>query len=91
MALSKPIRQDDGVTTNYHRILFVQLTTNKQNSIAVLSYVDETARDKEQQTGEFKPYCRSKTYETAYDAAMSTESAYEFLKSHKDFEGATDI
>lgn len=88
MALLKPIKQDDGVTTNYHRILFVQLTTNRQNSIAVLSYVNAEEREKESIA--FQPYCRSKTYETAYDTAMTIEGAYDFLKSQADFEGAKD-
>lgn len=89
MAIKKEIRQDDGVVTNYHRILFVQITTNRQNSIAVLSYVDETSRESEQ-ANETQPYKKSITYETAYDADMTVESAYEFLKTLPEFEGAED-
>ena len=53
MALFKPIRGEDGGTANYHRILFLQTTTNKQNSIAVLSYVDDLARS-DQKEGSLK-------------------------------------
>ena len=34
MALYKEVRQSDGVTTTYHRVLSVTMTTNRQNSIA---------------------------------------------------------
>lgn len=91
MALYKEIKQSDGVTTKYHRILFLTKTVNRQNSIAVLSYVDEESRNNES-TGEMtQPYQKSITYETTYDPNMTVESAYEWLKTLKIFEGATDI
>lgn len=91
MALFKEIRQEDGVITKYHRILYVQITTNKQNSIAVMSYVDDTSRSYEQ-TGEImSPYRQTVTYETAYSPNMTIEMAYEYLKTLPEFGGATDI
>lgn len=90
MALYKSIRQEDGVATRYHRILFLQTTTNQQNSIAVLSYVDEEARDGEKTNVIAQPYSRSVTYEVPYDETMTIEKAYEYLKSLPDFEGAVD-
>lgn len=91
MALYKEVRQDDGVTTSYHRILYLTQTVNRQNSIAVLSYVDSEARDGEKD-GEFlQPYCKAVTYETAYNPDMTVEAAYDYLKTLPDFEGATDI
>lgn len=91
MALKKEIRQSDGVTTNYHRILFLTTTTNRQNSIAVLSYVDEEARDSEKGAILSQPYQKSITYETAYSPSMTIETAYEYLKTLPEFEGAVDI
>lgn len=90
MALKKAIRQPDGVTTNYHRIAFIQITTNQQNSIAVFSYVDEDSR-RSNADPESRPYCVSTTYETGYSPNMTVELAYEFLKTLPEFEGATDI
>ena len=90
MALYKEIRQDDGVVTKYHRILFVQITTNRQNSIAVSSYVDNDSREGEQKN-EMQPYRKSITYETTYDESMTIEKAYEFLKTLPQFEGAEDV
>lgn len=91
MALFKAIRQDDGVTTNYHRILYITMTTNRQNSIAVLSYVDEASRESEKDLTLAQPYQKAVTYETTYDPAMTIESAYGYLKTLPRFEGATDI
>lgn len=90
MALYKQIRQSDGVTTNYHRILYVMATINRQNSIAVLSYVDDESRQTEK-TAEMQPYNKSITYEVPYDPNMTVESAYGYLKTLPEFEGATDI
>ena len=90
MALFKDVRQDDGVTTSYHRILYIQLTTNKQNSIAVISYVDEEARESEKDSI-IQPYNKSVTYETSYDENMTIEKAYDYLKTLPEFEGADDV
>lgn len=91
MALYKTIKQNDGVVTNYHRILFVTTTVNRQNSIAVLSYVDEESRNDEKQNIVAQPYHKSVTYETIYDPTMTIESAYDFLKALPEFEGAIDV
>lgn len=91
MALQKAIRQEDGVVTNYHRILFLQLLTNHHNSIAVVSYVDESARDAEKNALLALPYQKNITYELPYDSMMTIESAYDYLKSIPLFEGAIDV
>lgn len=91
MALYKSIKQQDGVTTNYHRILYITITTNRQNSIAVGSYVDVDSREYEK-TGEFsQPYQQGTTYECPYDPSMTIEKAYDYLKTLPRFEGATDV
>lgn len=91
MALYKQIRQDDGVTTSYHRILFLSQTINKHNSIAVLSYVDDTSREDEKESVDIRPYRKSVTYEVDYDPTMTVESAYNYLKTLPNFEGAEDV
>lgn len=91
MALYKEIRQEDGVTTNYHRILYLMQTVNRQNSIAVLSYVDDEARNNEKDNIMAQPYQKSVTYEVPYDQDMTIESAYEYLKTLPQFEGAENI
>lgn len=91
MALLKPIRGEDGVTANYHRILFLQTTTNEQNSIAVLSYVDDLARLDQKEGSLNRPYQRSVTYETDYDPDMNIASAYDYLKTLPEFSGAENV
>lgn len=91
MALEKNIKQADGVTTNYHRILFVQITTNRQNSVAVFSYVDNESRESEKGDVTAQPYVKAVTYETAYDPNMTIEAAYDYLKTLPEFEGAVDV
>ena len=90
MALYKEIRQIDGVRTSYHRIMFIQSTVNRQNSIAVLSYTDEEAR-KFEQDGEYRPYRQSVTYEVDHDDTMTVADAYAYLKTLDVFAGAEDI
>ena len=90
MALMKSIRQENGVTTSYHRILFVQKMINHHNSIAVLSYVDCESRDGEKDSTIPNPYRESVTYELPYDEEMTVESAYDYLKTLPKFEGAKD-
>ena len=90
MALQKEIIQDDGVTTNYHRILYLTQTVNRQNSIAVLSYVNATARQLDGTVGKH-PYCNAVTYETAYDESMTIETAYDYLKTLPQFVGSEDV
>lgn len=91
MALIKEIRQEDGVVTSYHRILQLVQTVNRQISIVVLSYVDSTARDCEKNSLILQPYNKCVTYEIPYDASMTIEDAYAYLKTLPQFEGAEDI
>ena len=90
MALKKEIRQDDGVVTNYHRILYIMQTLNRQNSIAVLSYTDGESRSNDN-SAEFSPYKRAITYEFPYVPDLTAEAAYNLIKSLPQFEGAEDV
>lgn len=90
MGLQKQIKQADGVTTNYHRIMSVTVTTNRQNSIAVFSYVDNDSRDAEKGDVMTQPYIKAVTYETAYNPDMTISAAYDYLKTLPQFAGAVD-
>ena len=89
MALSKPITQDDGVVTSYHRILRLESVINSHISIVVLSYIDQESRQKE--TNSYSPYKSAITYETDYVENMTIENAYNYLKSLPAFEDSEDI
>ena len=91
MALYKSVIQDDGVVTNYHRILYLQTTVNRQNSIVVLSYTDTDIRTSEKENELMEPYRKAVTYETDYDETMNIETAYNYLKTLPQFEWAEDV
>lgn len=91
MALYKNIKQSDGVTTNYHRILYVTQAVNSYTAIAVLSYVDSDSRESEKNDSMSQPYQKAITYQLAYDPNISISTAYDYLKTLPQFEGATDV
>ena len=45
MALSKKIENENGVTTNYHRIVSINEIVNEQTLIEVASYTSEEKRE----------------------------------------------
>lgn len=91
MALFKSIQQSDGVTTNYHRILYLNIVTNSCNNIAVMSYTDADARTKEQNGVIAQPYHTAVTYVSDYDPDMTVSAAYEYLKTLSQFADAEDV
>ena len=91
MALFKEIKQEDGVTTSYHRIFYVMTVVNHHLSIAVLSYTDNESRKSEKDNTMTQPYQKAVTYETAYDPDMTIEKAYEWLKTLPEFSGAVNV
>ena len=92
MALYKEIRQEDGVITNYHRIIYVTNTINSHNSIAVVSYVDEESRGNDAViNGDMRPYRKATTYEMEYVENLTVEDAYKWLKTLPQYEGSEDI
>lgn len=89
MALKKTIIQDNGVVTDYHRILFVKSFVNHHISIGVLSYLNEDSRNREFIGNDV--YYTAATYEKEYQEYFTIKDAYEFLKTTSDFSGAEDI
>lgn len=89
MALKKEIIQEDGIATNYHRILYIQNAINECTSIAVMSYVETNARTRESEGME--TYRQATTYTAPYTEDMTPEKAYEFLKTLEEFKDAEDV
>ena len=54
MALSKNITLENGVATNYHRVVSMNTITNIQNIIEVASYTSKEKREEEQYAIESK-------------------------------------
>lgn len=102
MAIKKQIIADNGIVTEYHRIVMVKIDTNQQNTILVHSYLTETGRQIEKDyadglydsldEGMMKwPYVDAQYINCDYDGDMTVSKAYEYLKTLPVFEGATDI
>lgn len=92
MALYKEIKQNDGVTTAYHRVLYVTQHVNDYTAIAVVSYTDEESRSNDiPSEGDNRPYRNAITYQMDYDENMTIKTAYDYLKTLPQFEGAEDV
>ena len=96
MALSKPIKQSNGIILNYHRIADIRNVVNDKTYLDVISYVDREEREKEQKQPKYSPnkaeiYKISKIYNMDYNDTLTIEEAYEYLKTLEDFEGSEDI
>ena len=96
MALSKPIKQSNGIVLNYHRIADIRNVVNDKTYLDVISYVDKDEREKEQKQPKYSPnkaeiYKISKIYNMDYNDTLKIEEAYEYLKILENFEGSEDV
>ena len=100
MALSKKIELDNGITTNYHRIVSINQFINGQTIIELASYISKEKREEEQQayktakeTGifpEMNVFIDTKFINKEYAEEESVESAYDYIKTLDEFKGAKD-
>ena len=95
MGLYKSIQQIDGVETNYHRIVSVNIITNIANLVEIASYTSQQKRLDEIEAIKNKTQCnayiRTVYKNINYDQDKNIESAYEWLKTLPEFEGAEDV
>lgn len=102
MAIKKKVTADNGIVTEYHRVVILKIDVNQQNTILVHSYLSEDGRQFEKdyaaglyngvEFGRLKfPYVDSMRFHVAYDENMTVKSAYEYLKTLPQFEGAEDV
>lgn len=96
MALSKPIKQSNGIVLNYHRIADIRNVVNDKTYLDVISYVDKEEREKEQKQPKYSPnknevYKVNNIYDLPYNDTLTIEDAYEHLKTLEVFEGSEDI
>ena len=96
MALSKPIKQNNGIVLSYHRIVDIRNVVNDKTYLDVVSYVDNEERIKEQNQPKYSPnraeiYKVSAIYDLPYNDTLTIEQAYEHLKTLQVFEGSEDV
>ena len=92
MALIKKTELENGVTTNYHRIVSVNNITNIETIIEVASYTSKEKREEEiealENNDEMNIFIENKYYNVTYDKDMNVDSAYEYLKTLDEFKDA---
>lgn len=95
MAIEKDMAARDGVPLSYHRIESLYSHTNSETRIEVARYISAEERAKEKEAvrlGNAVPvYVQTDFIAIPYDPAMSVISAYEYLKTLKEFQGSTDV
>lgn len=94
MGLKKTIELDNGVTTNYHRIVSINNITNVQINIEIASYTSKEKREEEKQAIEnatsMNVFINTQYINKNYTADFNIEQAYKYLKTLKQFERAED-
>lgn len=98
MALQKSIKKPNGVVTSYHRIALVNIDVNQQITLLIYSYIDEQGRqyEKDYAAGLIEgepvfPYVDAEYKSIDYDENMNIKTAYAYLKTLPEFEGAEDV
>lgn len=102
MAIKKQVTLDNGIVTEYHRIVMIKIEINQRNTILVHSYLSEAGRqvEKDVAAGLYRdadfglikwPYVKAEYLHPEYDENMTISKAYEWLKSQPEFEGAEDV
>lgn len=94
MALKKKIELDNGVVTNYHRIVSINNITNVQTIIEVASYTSEEKREEEknaiQNCKKMNVFINTEFLNKDYEENFSIGQAYEYLKKSDKFRDATN-
>jgi len=101
MALSKNIELENGIETNYHRIVSINEIVGEQTIIEVASYINESKRNEEKtalesskKSGEatrFNVFIDTKYYNKDYDEKDNIEHIYSYLKTLDEFKNAKDV
>lgn len=96
MAFSKNIGLDNGVITNYHRVVSVNTITNVADLVEIASYTSREKREEEQAAvsgGEpMNVYIHTRYESAPYGSCPTVTRAYEWLKANvEDFADAEDV
>lgn len=92
MALKKEIVLNNGVTTNYHRIVSLNNITNVSTIIEVASYTSKEKREEEknaiENATEMNVFIDTKYINKEYTENLTIKEAYEYLKTLDEFKDA---
>ena len=94
MALIKKNILENGITTNYHRVVSVNNITNHASIIEVASYVNEEKRKEEiEKLKNREPmdiFIHTEFISIDYVPNLNVDTAYEYLKTLDKFKNAKD-
>jgi hypothetical protein len=95
MGLYKSIEQSNGITTNYHRVVSVNIITNVANIVEIASYISQQKRQDEITAINNKQaqntYIHTVYKNINYNQDMNIKTAYDWLKTLPEFDGAQDV
>lgn len=91
MALLKNKTLENGIVTQYHRIVSLNIIVNQTCIIEVASYINEDYRKEDIPSEKPKNiFINTTYYNVSYNETMSIEKAYEYLKTLDEFKDASD-
>ena len=92
MALSKAIELENGIVTNYHRIVSLNKITNVSNIIEIASYTDKEKRIEEinDKTHTINIYINTDYINKDYNELETISDCYNFLKTTEKFKDSID-
>lgn len=98
MALQKQIELENGIVTNYHRIVSINKITNNQTIIEVASYISKEKRQEEvdyynsdDPEKQINVFIDTTYINTDYDENKTIQDLYNYLKTTDKFKNAEDI
>lgn len=93
MALNKKIELENGIITNYHRIVSINKITNSAIIIEVGSYISEEKRQEEieKQGQEMNIFIETTYLNKEYNEDDTIKDLYDYLKTTEKFKDAEDV
>lgn len=91
MALKKEIETNNGIITNYHRIMSINNITNQETQIIVYSYANKDKRAEEENAkaeDEIFNVISSEMITKEYEENFDVVKGYEYLKTLDEFKDA---
>lgn len=93
MALKKQIELENGIITNYHRIVSINKITNSLIIIEVASYTSELKRQEEleKEGQEMNVFIDTTFLNKEYSETETIKDLYNYLKTTEKFANAEDV
>ena len=98
MALQKEIILNNGIITNYHRIVNTSILVNNSITIEIASYMNDIERNKEKESilnssseDEINVFINTIFINMPYKESITIEECYEYLKTLDTFKNSIDI